>query len=99
RSFLDVNLDASDRRILANIARVGWHVLLIPDAYPNWGFSVGLYKNLQHPEVVVFGLELEVAGRFITTIAGQISAGATFEAGRQYPGILKDAVCEFRPVC
>jgi hypothetical protein len=44
----------------------GWHVVKILEKHetPGWAFSVGLYKNFNHPEIVVFGLNDEVAHKF-----------------------------------
>jgi hypothetical protein len=100
RSLTDDNLDDSDRKLLSDIDRVGWHVVMIPeeDGTPGWSFSVGLFKTFNHPEVVVFGLPLELSGQVINGVGADIQKGKTFEPGREYPEILEGVLCTFRPV-
>jgi len=100
RSLADDNLDDSDRKLLSDIDRVGWHVVMIPeeDGTPGWSFSVGLFKTFNHPEVVVFGLPLELSGEVINGIGADIQKGKVFESGQEYPEILEGVLCTFRPV-
>ena len=62
RTLNDPGLDDNDRKLLQDVAEVGWHVVLIAEeaGTPGWAFSVGLYHTFRHPEVVVFGLPLEL---------------------------------------
>jgi hypothetical protein len=100
RSLADDNLDDCDRKLLADIDRVGWHVVMIPeeDGTPGWSFSVGLFRTFNHPEVVVFGLPLELSGEVINGIGADIRKGKVFESGQEYPEILEGVLCTFRPV-
>ncbi len=100
RALTDDNLDDSDRKLLSDIDRVGWHVVMIPqqDGTPGWSFSVGLSKTFNHPEVVVFGLPLELSGQVINGIGADIKKGKSFESGQEYAGILESVLCTFRPV-
>jgi len=100
RSLVDADLDDSDRKLLSDIDRVGWHVVMIPeeDGTPGWSFSVGLFKSFNHPEVVVFGLPLELSEQVINGIGADIQKGKTFESGQEYPEILDGVLCTFRPV-
>ena len=89
RSLTDDNLDGSDRKLLSDIDRVGWHVIMIleGDGTPGWSFSVGLFETFKHPEVVVFGLPLELSGQVINGIDADIQKGKTFESGQEYPDV------------
>lgn len=100
RSLTDDNLDGSDRKLLSDIDRVGWHVIMIleGDGTPGWSFSVGLFETFKHPEVVVFGLPLELSGQVINGIGADIQKGKTFESGQEYPEILEGVLCTYRPV-
>jgi hypothetical protein len=100
RSLADDNLDDGDRKLLSDVERVGWHVVMIPeeDGEPGWSFSVGLYKTFRHPEIVVFGLPLELSGRVINSIGFDVKRENAFEAGKEYADILEDVLCTFRPV-
>ena len=100
RSLNDSGLDASDRKLLSSIERVGWHVVMVPEEgnTPGWAFSVGLFQSFSHPEVVVFGLPLELSGQVINSIGEEIRAGKTFEAGSEHREILDEVRCTFRHV-
>jgi hypothetical protein len=100
RSLADDGLDDHDRKLLSDVDRVGWHLVMIPeeDEAPGWAFSVGLFKSFGHPEVVVFGLPLELGGRVVNGIGAHIKAGSVFAAESEYPGILEGVLCTFRPV-
>lgn len=75
-----------DRKLLADIARVGWAVLGIPedDEGPGYAFSVGLHHTHAHPEVILVGLPWEVSYRLITDIGAAVKEGRRYEAGREY---------------
>lgn len=97
---MDDGLDESDRKLLSDINRVGWHVVMIPeeDGTPGWSFSVGLFKTFGHPEVVVFGLPLELSQEVINGLGTEIKKGTMFESGKEYSEILEGVQCTFRPV-
>jgi hypothetical protein len=77
--------DDSHRIFLANVERVGWHIVGI-DADgegPGYAFSVGLFHTLQHPEIIIFGLPNERVAELINIIGIQVQGGARFNAGDQ----------------
>src|SRR5207248_2370635 len=96
----DPNLDDGDRQLLSDVERHGCHVVVITAEHgtPGWAFSVGLFHNFQHPEVVVFGLSLELNGEVIQGIGAEIRAGRSLEVDGQYADILEGVKCTFRPV-
>jgi Domain of unknown function (DUF4262) len=100
RTLTDPGLDDSDRKLLGDVAEFGWHVVLIPDEgdAPGWAFSVGLFHSYKHPEIVVFGLPLELAHRVINGIGEDIKAGNAFEDGHEYGDILEAVNCMLRTV-
>lgn len=93
-------MDEVEARVRADVERHGWHVAKIPgdDRAPSWAFTIGLQQAFDHPEVAVFGLELETAHRLLNQIGLQIKQGTRFEAGRAYDGILEGHQCAFREV-
>ncbi|MBC7933684.1 MAG: DUF4262 domain-containing protein [Rubrivivax sp.] len=60
-------MDASDKKLLSDIKTYGWHILKItPDEEsPGFAFSVGLFHSYSHPEIVMFGLNLDTLHEFI----------------------------------
>ena len=75
-----------DRKLLADIARVGWAVLgiLEGEEEPEYAFSVGLYRTLAHPEVILIGLPWDVSYQFINDIGAAVKGGKRYEAGQTY---------------
>src|SRR5262249_7010696 len=93
-------MDASDRKLVSDVRTYGWHVVLVPEDEegPGFGFSIGFYHTLKHPEVLMFGLELPVTHRIINNIGADIRSGTVFESGKEYPDILEGYRCAFRTV-
>jgi hypothetical protein len=87
--------DDSDRKLLADVERVGWHV---GGAYededgPGFAYSVGLFHTFDHPEIIIIGVHAVEAARIINIIGLQVQAGTRFEAND-----LSDDVAEGLPV-
>jgi hypothetical protein len=40
----------------------GWHVIVVPgdERRPSTAYSIGLFKNFGHPEIVIFGTDQAV---------------------------------------
>ena len=53
--------DFLERELIQNVQRYGWHVVGVYGERfsPPFAYSVGLYKTLGQPEVVVVGLPVE----------------------------------------
>jgi hypothetical protein len=81
--------DDLDRQILDTIAREGWMVLGIEasDEGPQYAFSVGLFRTLGYPEIVVMGLPPAVSQDLINEIGSRVRAGDRFGVGQRYEGI------------
>src|SRR5688572_31013143 len=79
-----------DEKLLADVKDYGWQVIKIleKDETPGWAFSIGLYKNFNHPEVVVFGLNDEVAHFLINEIGEGIRAGQKFSVDGLYSDMI-----------
>ncbi|WP_324674952.1 DUF4262 domain-containing protein [Hymenobacter sp. GOD-10R] len=47
-------------RIKSDVDKYGWHIALFEadTATPAFAYTIGLWKNFQHPEVITFGLPL-----------------------------------------
>ena len=91
---------ADDAKVLADVKEYGWHVVRIRarDELPGWAFSIGLYKNFTHPEIIVFGLDIDVAHSLINTVGDDVKAGKKFEIDGQYSDLIDTYSCTFKPV-
>lgn len=63
---------------------------------PCFAYSIGLYHSFKHPEIIVFGLDQELAGWIINELAQRIKAGERCDVDREYAGVLEGYNCIFR---
>ena len=89
-----------DEKLLADVKEYGWHVIEIfeTDDTPGWAFSIGLYKNFNHPEVVVFGLDDSLMHSVINSIGEDVRAGTSFAIDGLYRDLIEAYSCTFKPV-
>lgn len=52
--------DASDAKLLADVAQHGWHIVQVSEepGLPPFAFTVGLYYQFLQPEVLIMGIDL-----------------------------------------
>jgi hypothetical protein len=96
-------LNARDQKVLANIEEYGWHVVTVgrtsdDEEGPDWAYSCGMQITLKHPEIVIFGLDLDDSHQIINGIGAQIQGGQRFEDGKKYSGIVADYNCVFKAI-
>lgn len=92
--------DHSDQRVLDDVVRHGCHVVgvLADEKGPAYSYSIGLFRNFGHPEILVFGLAHPLMQRIINGLKENIRGGTSFVVGNRYPDILEGFDCAFRLV-
>jgi hypothetical protein len=92
--------DPIEARVRADVARHGWHVALFPPegASPGWALTIGLFERFGHPELVVFGPDLDWLRRFVDALGARVRGGAQFAAGSEVEGVIEGRRVAFRPV-
>lgn len=93
---LRVAKDDSDRRLLADVERVGWHLVGIPE--DSYVFSIGLYHSFDQPEIMIVGLEMAPSGRLLDAIGEQMRVGKQFRDRDIVDGIADGFPMGFRVV-
>ncbi|MEF2277677.1 DUF4262 domain-containing protein [Deinococcus sp. YIM 134068] len=84
--------------MLDDIRRHGWHVIKVPadEEGPGFAFTLGLYARFDHPEVIIFGLDLDLMQQILNGIGDDVKAGERrYAAGRQESGVLEGYDCAF----
>ncbi|MGY8711320.1 DUF4262 domain-containing protein [Bradyrhizobium sp. 18BD] len=71
----------ADKIILRNVRNHGRHITGIPDGTPSFAFSIGLYLNYGHPELIIFGQSAQNAQAIINLIRDRAAAGHKFVDG------------------
>lgn len=76
----------------ATVAEHGWAVVPVLDS-PTYAYSVGLFSNFGHPEIVIRGFHPTLMQQLINDMGDAIRAGEHFEPGRLYPQIIQGFSC------
>ncbi len=94
--------DDGDRKLLADVERVGWHVVGVAEEseppLPPYAFSVGMYYTMGSPEIVIAGLPHQRAAEIINFIGLEVRAGRRIDTGSPVSDILHSHAAIFRPV-
>ena len=72
-----------DEIVRKDVDRYGWHVAKIAgdDDVPPWAHTIGLCERFDHPELVVFGLDLDAMHELLNALGERIKAGQRFAPG------------------
>lgn len=91
--------DRIEKSALEDIKRQGWHLIIVPEDEegPGFVYSVGMMQTLNHPEIIMFGLETELMADVIDGMGLEIRKGRRFEAGLA-KDLLKGYPCKMVPV-
>jgi hypothetical protein len=83
--------DEHDRAILGHIAEHGWSVIGIEDegGEPPYSFSVGFYRTLGVPELLIMGQKPENAQGLINNAGELMRGGRRFRTNRRTSGLLE----------
>nr|WP_067054522.1 DUF4262 domain-containing protein [Mucilaginibacter sp. L294] len=86
-----------DKITTENVDKYGCHLVLIEagNYLPAFVYSIGLYKNFGHPEIICFGLKTEVMAGIINHARDMIKAGETFLPDKAYRGFLEGYDIQF----
>jgi len=71
----------ADEIIFRNVRQYGCHIVGVGDARPPFDYSIGLYLNYGHPELIIFGLPSDNASSIINDVRDRVAAGHSFGNG------------------
>jgi len=90
--------DCDDESSLASdIKKFGWKVMILEatDYLPAFAYTVGLWKNYNHPEIISFGLTTKTLHTILNE-AGEIArSGQNIEVGRSYNDFFENNNTQF----
>jgi hypothetical protein len=97
---MDKELTDGDKQVLNDIEQYGVHIVhvLADGGMPGFGFSIGLFQNFHHPEILIVGLQQELIHSIINDMAQEIKQGKTYYAFSYSPDILEGFECYFTKV-
>jgi hypothetical protein len=92
--------DPHEQFVVRCVEQFGWCVQSIDadGSEPAFSYTIGLYKTLQHPELIVFGLPHEAAQRLLNLIGERVREGQRFAPDARYSGLVEAHDVRFRAV-
>jgi hypothetical protein len=87
----DPQARAGEDKCLADIAQYGLHVMKVmgDNEWPEFVYSVGLYRTFGIPEIVILGLRSDVAHWVLNEVANRARQGERFQVGDTLHGLLE----------
>lgn len=67
--------------ILKNVeGEPGWKVMGIAadKGSPGFAYTIGLYHNYKHPEIILFGLSVDIAFTLLNDVGARVKGGRSF---------------------
>jgi hypothetical protein len=91
---------AAEEKCLADVEQYGLHVIRVhgDDEWPEFTYSVGLYRTFGLPEVIILGLRGELSHWILNELAARARAGERFQAGDMLDDLLDGFQVTLRPV-
>jgi hypothetical protein len=79
---------------------VGWSLIAVPadPEGPAFVYSIGMIQTLDHPEIIIFGLDLSLMASVINGIGDEIRGGRPFREPGLYEGLLEGFACRIAAV-
>jgi len=89
-----------DEKLIDDIEKFGWSVILIEasDYLPSFAYTIGLWKNYNHPELICFGFTTKTL-HAVLNIGGEIAkAGEKLVVNKIYEDFFETGSAQFLPV-
>lgn len=87
------------KEIVDNIEKYGCHVIMVSgDHLPGSVYSIGLYEKFGHPEIICFGMDLNMMASLTNEVCEWIKESNTIEPYIPYDDYLENADVKFIPV-
>jgi len=80
-----------------DIDKFGFTVLMLEatDYLPSFAYTVGLWKNFKHPEVISFGLSVQNLQTLLNTVCELVKEGKIMEQNKTYEDFFDSGKTEF----
>jgi len=87
----------AEQEIIDDVEQFGCSIALFEaDNYlPAFAYSIGLYKNFGHPEIICFGLQINVMTNLINDIRDMVKAGETVVPAKPYAEVIDNYDVQF----
>ena len=91
------SVDALEKAVLTHVAEYGWHLQGIhgSEEGPPFAYSIGFYRTLRAPEVIIVGLPQEVAHSILWEAYRRLERGERLGPNDSYEGFVKGYAVTF----
>jgi hypothetical protein len=98
--FKGRKLKPDERNVIEKVEKYGWMVMSIKDepGKPGWSYTVGLLESFRHPEVIIFGLEVDNRHRILNWIGENVKKKNPFVSKKKHDWVLDGYKCWSKPV-
>ena len=89
-------LEKGERKIIEDVASFGWHLVMVMEDKrgPGFVYSVGMEHTLSHPEIIMFGLGLDLMATIINDMGREIRKGRNFSELGLFNGLIENYACK-----
>ena len=89
--------DPQEQKVIDDIAQYGWHCVNIlgEGAWVPFSFTIGVFKNYQHPELIIFGLGENIAHQNLAIAVEKIHRGNPIDLATSTDALLNEYLCCF----
>ncbi len=86
-----------DKKIMASIEKYGYTIIVLDatEYLPSFAYSIGLWQNFKHPEIICFGLTAKTLGELIRDVADLVKKGQTIETNRNHDDFFENSMVQF----
>jgi hypothetical protein len=86
-----------DAKLIDDIQKYGWTVMIVEatDYLPSFAYTIGLWKNYQHPELICFGLATTSLHSVLNVGGELVREGQRLETGREYDDFFEQGTSQF----
>lgn len=90
----------AEEAITSTVEKHGWFVAKFKatNYQPSFAYTIGLWKNFGHPELIVFGLGINSLQGLLNAIGEYIQKGESIEAGKYYDDFIDGHLSTFLEV-
>ena len=87
----------ADDKIIGDVKSFGWSVVMVEatDYLPSFAYTIGLWKNYQHPELIAFGLTVKTLHLVLNDAGETIKNGGSYETGKVYSDFFTNGDVQF----
>ncbi|HEX8349015.1 MAG TPA: DUF4262 domain-containing protein [Hymenobacter sp.] len=90
----------AEKNIKQDVEEYGWSVCLFEKdtTLPAFAYTIGLWKNFKHPEIISFGLPIDTLHAILNDAGGWVSDGKVIELATDNFDIFENLPVQFRQI-